>query len=685
VKVDELRANGGAGLHILTETITSPTFAAQMQTVQEQFPGARWHQYEPVNLDNVREGTRLAFGRPLNPIYNFAAATRILALDANFLFSLPGSLRYAREFINRRRIWEQPGADGAAEMNRLYVVESTPTITGAKADHRLAMQAGRIADLARCVAVALGVAVGASNDPGLSAVEQNWVDALVRDLQAAGTSSLVIAGEEQPPLVHALAYAINVALGSVGVTVIFSEPVEANPVNQLQSLRELTDAMAAGTVDTLLIIDSNPVYTAPVDFNFAEQLGKVKLAIVASSHYDETAALCEWHIPTAHYAEAWSDTRAYDGTVTIVQPLIAPLFNSKTRHEVISVLLGAQAASSGYEIVRAFWDNYYAGLSAPPQANADFFWQTALHDGLVVGTELTPVEVTLDPVLGGALVESAPLVTGLELIFRPDPSIWDGRFAGNAWLQELPKALTTLTWDNAALIGPATAARLGLENGNMAELTLQGRTLAAAVWIMPGHADDAVTLYLGYGRTRGVRSDEGIGFNAYALRSSSALHFGSGLEVRKVSGQYALATTQSHFTMEGRSHVRVGTLEQYLEQPDFAQTEFDKETVGAGEEEITAPSLYPEYEYSGRAWGMVIDNEACIGCNACVVACDVENNVPIVGKEEVLRGREMHWLTIDTYYRGAAETPETFFQPRLCMHCEKAPCEVVCPVGATLH
>lgn len=693
-KAEELSANGGAGLHILTETVTSPTLAAQLQQFQTQFPQAQWHQYDPVNLDNVREGTRLALGRVLNPVYHFDQASHILTLDADFLYTLPGSLAYARQFTNRRRIWDDPAAAPTPTMNRLYAVESSPTITGAKADHRLPLRATAIVGFALAVAQALGVDVSGATAPTFSDAETAWINNLVADLQQAGSGSLVIAGENQPPAVHALAYAINAALGSLGVTVSFTEPVEFNPVNQLTSLRELVDAMAAGQVDTLLIIDCNPVYTAPVELNFAEHLAAINFTVQASAYFDETAALCQWHIPTSHFLEAWSDTRAFDGTATIIQPLIAPLFNSKTRHEVLGALLGEGAQRSAYEYVRTYWDGYFEGLAQKPQANTEAFWQVCLHDGVVPNSTLPAVEVSVDPTLGGALGNmAAPATEGLELIFRPDSSVWDGRFASNLWLQELPKHISTLTWDNAALISPATAERLAFTQGSMAELSFGERTLAAAVFILPGHPDETVTLTLGYGRTIRGRLAEGLGFNAYTLRTSDTFNFGAGLELRKLDGQYPLANTQNHYFMEGRDHVRVGTLAQYVEDPHFvAHNEAHGAQVesvgpeGAGESEITLPSLYPEYEYNGLAWAMVIDNEACIGCNACMIACQVENNIPVVGKEEVLRGREMHWIKVDTYFSGDdLENPETYFQPRPCMHCEKAPCEVVCPVGATLH
>lgn len=670
--------NQGTGLHLLTETVTSPTLADQIRQLRARFPQLQWHQYEPYNQDNVLAGAQLAFGSVLNPVYHLDQAERILALDADFLFTLPGSLAYARAFIDRRRVAE------TGTMNRLYVVESTPTITGAKADHRLPLRASQIDAFTRALAQALGVAVdGAMAD--LDERQQQWLAAVVQDLQEHRGASLIIAGDTQPPTVHALAHALNAALGSVGRTVTYTAPVLAEPTMQVAALQTLVQAMAVGQVDTLLLLESNPVFTAPADFNFAHYLQQVPLTIHASLYADETTQHCHWHIPTTHYLESWGDGRAYDGTISILQPLIAPLFNGKNPHEILAALLG-ESSRSAYEIVRSFWDNYYTQLNEPPPGGTDAFWQTALYAGIVANSALAPVAATLVTDLSAQISQaSRRSVAGIELNFRADPSVWDGRFANNAWLQELPQPLTKLTWDNVALISPATAARLGLASGDLVELQQQGHTLTVAVWIMPGQPDDAVTLQLGYGSEQGgqVRADSG--FNSYQLRTAANFWFGGELTMTPTGQQYALASAQTHHAMEGRELVRVGTLAQFQADPTFAQTDQQHSPRMDHEAEITSPSLYPEYQYESYAWGMAIDSGACIGCNACVVACQVENNGPTVGKAGVLQGREMHWLKIDRYYAGAEADPETYFQPRLCMHCEKAPCEPVCPVAATVH
>lgn len=695
----EQRAVQGKGLRVLTETVTSPTLAAQLRALLAEFPSAKWHQYEPVGNDNAREGARLAFGEYVNPVYRLENAEVILALDADFLSSHPGSLRYAREFAAKRRL-----TAGKKEMNRLYVVEGTPSITGAAADHRLPLRASDIITFAWAVESGLGirspirVKLLASSLPTpeehlTSIMTSKWVTALVRDLQQHQETSLVIAGEQQPPMVHALTHLMNQALGNVGKTVVYTDPIEALPVDQMMSLRELVKDIDKDSVNTLVIFGGNPVYTAPVDLKFGEHLKKVGLRVHLGLYDDETSALCHWHIPETHYLESWSDTRAYDGTVSIVQPLIAPLYAGKSAHEVLAAFTD-QPERSSYDIVREYWQRQH-GQQGNPSTNSgqDFepFWRKALHDGFIAGTALPPKSIMLREYWPDA-DSSYPMpdLQSLEVMFQPDPTIYDGRFANNGWLQELPKPLTKLTWDNAALLSPATAERLGLgytigshggEHGEAlteaVELRYQGRMVRAPVWIMPGHADHAVTVHLGYGRTRAGRVGTGRGFNAYALRTSDAPWFGAGLEIRKTGEQYPLACTQVHHNMEGRNLVRSATLAHYQEHQDF---------VHGGEHGSGAlPSLYPEDKYPGYAWGMTIDLTSCIGCNACVVACQAENNSPIVGKTEVLRGREMHWLRIDRYYTGDLDNPETYHQPVLCMHCEKAPCELVCPVNATVH
>ena len=631
----------GAGLRILTETITSPSLGAQLRGLLKDFPSAKWHQYEPAGAHSARA----AFAEPINTYYRIENAKVILALDSDFLSSGPGHVRYARDFSAGRR----------ESTTRLYAVESTPTNTGAKADHRWPMRAGEVQAFAAGLLKQLNGSAG------------KVPAALVADLKQHPGASLVIPGEHQPPAVHALAHAINQALGNIGKTVIHTEPLEANPVDQIESLRDLIRDMDSGSVELLLIIDANPIYSAPADLPFAEKFTKVKLRIRLGLYDDETSELCHWHIPETHYLETWGDTRAYDGTVTIQQPLIAPLYRGKSAHELLAAF-SDQPERSSYDIVKGHW------REQKPAGDFEAWWRKSVHDGFIAGTALPAKSVSAKTVG----VEQARPGAGLEIIFRPDPAIYDGRFANNGWLQELPKPLTKLTWDNAALISPSTAERLKLHNEQEIELRYNGRAVKAPVWITPGHAAESITVHLGYGRTRAGRVAKGAGFNAYRLRTSGAPWCGEGLEIHPTGGAYPLACTQNHWRMEGRHPVRAGTVAGYKADPEFVQKmeEMPPKTL----------TLYPEVKYEGYAWGMAIDLSACTGCNACVVACQAENNIPVVGKDQVARGREMHWIRIDRYYEGDdLDHPATHHQPVLCMHCENAPCELVCPVAATTH
>ena len=663
----ELQKQGlkkGAGLRILTETVTSPALAGQLQALLEQLPEARWHQYEPVNRDNARQGAIIAFGQDVNTVYRFDRADRVLALEADFMAAGPIGVRYARDFSNKRRV----RAD-QTEMNRLYMVESSPSVTGSLADHRLPLRPSQMVSLTLALAAELGLEVGSAADVALQGLPEDWIPALARDLQAHRGASMVIAGDSQPPLVHALAHAINEALGNVGQTVIYTDPLEAEPVDQMQSLGELVDDMAAGQVDLLVIIDANPVYTAPVDLNFAEAMQQVNLRIRMGLYEDETSALCQWHIPATHYLEAWGDGRAYDGAISLTQPLIEPLYDDKSAYHLLAAMLG-QSGLTDYDVVHDHW------VKQSSAADPEQLWKESLYQGFMADTALPPRVVAVDLASIRSAVETIPAAGSLEITFRPDPALWDGRFANNGWLQELPKPLSKLTWDNPAFVSPATAEQLGLSNQDVVEIHHDGRTLWLPVWIMPGQANDTITLSLGYGRSRAGRVGNGVGFNTYTLRTSAVPWSGTGVEVRPTPDRYRLASTQSHFRMQGREFVRVGTIEHYKEEPDFAHHMVH---------EPPEISLFAGYEYDSYAWGMVVDLNVCSGCNACVTACQAENNIPIVGKEQVLNGREMHWIRIDGYFEGELDNPQPLHQPVMCQHCEQAPCEVVCPVNATVH
>jgi MoCo/4Fe-4S cofactor protein with predicted Tat translocation signal len=732
-KLSELQQ--GKGIRFLTESIISPALGAQMNDLLAELPQAKWHQWEPANRDNARAGAVMAFGQPVNTTYRFDLAQRILSLDCDFLSpTFTGYLRYSREFMARRRITETN-----RDMNRLYVVETTPSNTGAVADHTWEVKPSEFEAIAKAIAAAVGTQGGS-----VTAVNLAWIEPLVRDLQQHKGASIVVAGYGQPPIIHALAHAMNNALGNVGKTVFYTDPLEVNSVDHRQSLQELVNDINSGQVELLVIVGGNPVHNAPADLTFVEQLKKVKLRVHLSEYKDETSEWCHWHVPAAHYLESWGDTRSYDGTVTIMQPLIEPLYEGKTAYELLSVF-SKEYDRKPYEIVKTYWQKQRAGggnqtnqqpaqtavtnqqhaapasspapASAPapsPSPSQDFenWWRKTIHDGFIPDSAFKPKTVALNSGWASQQTPAQQQATGgFELVFRTDPSIYDGRFANNGWLQELPRPLTKITWDNVAVVSPNSAQQIAGETDNggaikgrehyvpvVAITNPQGQSVEAPLWIMPGQPDGVITVHLGYGRRLAGKVGSGeigmgapneiVGFDAYQIRTSFAPWFQTGVQVRRVTGEHLLATTQLHFN---------------LEDPKFSTEERDvvrSQTLGAFlngeryEDEHDHPSLYPDYPYQNQdentpnyAWGMAIDLNNCIGCNACTVACQSENNIPVVGKTEVVRSREMHWIRVDTYFRGFDPShPEaTNFMPVPCMHCENAPCEPVCPVHATVH
>ncbi|MCO5044012.1 MAG: TAT-variant-translocated molybdopterin oxidoreductase [Verrucomicrobia bacterium] len=651
--------SGGAGFHILTETVTSPTLASQLRAILEKYPQARWHQYAPINQDNALEGAKLALGAPASVLYSFDKAAVVLSLDADFLSHGPGHMRYARDFMARHT------PELGEKMSRLYAVESSPNLTGAQADHKLSVRASQVEAIARALARGLGLNVALGDTTGLD----GWISAVLRDLKRHRGEAIVIAGDHQPPIVHALAHAMNDALDNHGKTVELIEPVEAEPINQVDSIKELAAAMNAGSVKVLLMIGANPAYNAPADCGFSAALAKVPLTIHHGLFLDETAKLSHWHLAATHYLEEWGDVRAYDGTASIVQPLIEPLYGGRSAYELLSTVLG-RSSRKGLEIVQEYWKEASAAGDA-----FDSQWRHWLRDGVIPATASGVKKAVAKA--GFAAEAPAAGSAEFEFIFQPDYGVWDGCYANNGWLQEMPRPLTQVVWDNVVLVAPQTAASAGIKQGAIVRLRVGAREVEAPAHIQPGHPEGAATVYLGGGRTSAGRTGDGTGFNAYAIRASDQPWIAVGT-LSTTGASTDVVTAQEHHSLEGRHLYRIATLEDFIKDPKWVQAydEFGQDPA----------SIYPGFDYSkGNQWGMVINLNACIGCNACVVACQAENNIPVVGKDQVRRGREMHWIRVDRYFSGDPANPSTALQPVTCMHCENAPCEAVCPVAATTH
>ncbi len=667
----------GTGIYFLSATITSPTLARQWKAAQAAWPKAKLVQYDPALA-----GTAASKG--LNVQYALDDADVIVSLDADFLSgaSFPGFHALVRSYAKRRK--------DPDNLNRLYAVESTPTTTGMKAEHRLGLRASEIPAFVAELAKAVGVAGVNAPSYAWTDAQQKFLAAVAKDLKANAGKCAVIPGLYQDESVAQLALAINAALGNVGKTVtIAPEPMNPLPSDQLEDFKALVADLNAGKVDWLVILNVNPIYTAPADLNFTDAFGKAGIVAHLGSHVDETGRIAHWHVPAAHYLESWSDVRAYGGTVSIIQPMIDPLYGGRTAHHVFQAMLD-EPMLSPYDAVRET-------NKALIRGDFEKGWRSALHAGWIDGTAY-----------GKSASASAKVVTvpaptakdSLEIIFRPDPTVYDGRYSNVGWLQELPKPVTNLSWDNAAIVSGATLSKLGLEEDDIVELTVGNGKVQAPVVVAPGHPDNSVTVYLGYGREFAGRVGSGAGFNAYLIRNTWAPFHATG-SIRKIEGKWGIAITKSHyqdhrgamFGQQGtgnnsleadealgpRGIIRYATLDEFKANPGFANEGEGREKTDMG------TSLFPNWDYKENAWGMSIDMNSCTGCNACIVSCYAENNIAVVGKQQVRIGRNMQWLRIDTYFEGDLSAPRAHFQPMACQHCENAPCEQVCPVGATVH
>jgi Fe-S-cluster-containing dehydrogenase component/anaerobic selenocysteine-containing dehydrogenase len=637
-----LAARHGAGAWILTGTVTSPTIGAAIDAVRARYPEARWVQWDPVSRDAVRAGAVLAYGRPVAAIPHLDRADVVLAIDSDLLESAPGHVRFGREFAARRN-------PARSAMSRIYAVEPTPSLIGVAGDHRFIANAR---DLPR---ILQAIADGVLHRPP-PADAPDWIAPVVADLLAHRGRALVHLGPHLPAEAHALAFALNEALGARGATLGLVEPVEYAPAGQGASFADLLQGMEAGEVSALLVLDVNAAYVSP---RFAAALPRVPLSFVLAPFADETAHGAAWFIPQAHDFETWGDARAFDGTASILQPQSLPLYGGRSATEVLSRCLGP-TATTPLAAVRATWKAQLGDAQA---------WHDALADGVIPNSASRPAEVRLRPEAVRLSVQS-PTASAIEVLFRPDPAVWDGRYGNNAWMQELPRPFSKIVWDNPLHVSPQMAAAHGLRNGDEVLLRMGGREARLAVWVMAGQASETAVALLGYGRTHAGETGNDVGANLYPLR--------------EVSGDVSITRTGRRVPIARTEHVdasaadpddilRHGTLDEFNRDPHYLQ------------QEAAGPALYRHVPPGKVAWGMSIDLNACIGCNACVVACMAENNVPVVGKDQVLRNREMHWLRIDRYYEGPSEAPLTLLQPLLCQHCEQAPCEVVCPVEATVH
>ena len=685
----QLVEKNGDGLCFLLERSTSPSRARLQKLISERFPKTRWFTYDAVDFDIHREAATLVCGQPVKPHYHLDKAKRIVALDCDFLGAEEDLHRYIRDFARGRKIESPDKAQGEDLINRLYVVESLMTLTGINADHRLRVPPSAVLPIAAALAAEIVPQRGGQLASALAAIgkpagiDPKWISECAKDLAAHAGNCVVLAGQRQPLAVHLLAQAMNAALGNTGKTVEFL----AAPPSQDASIADLATALNAGQVNTLLVLAGNPVYNAPVELDWAATQRKAKLVLRFGYYEDETTAVSDRNIPQLHYLESWGDARTSDGSLVPMQPLVAPLFEGMTELELLARIAGFEPEGA-YEIVRETFRAVPGG--------GEEGWKKFLFQGFQEGSAAKPAEVSFDWAATSRALEAVKPIPAsadnLEVVFHRDYCVDDGRYNNNGWLQELPEPITKVAWDNLVILSPKTFEKLALVNqtsgggttqASLVRVSLGGREVVGPAWLQPGMADNTIGLALGYGRQRSGRVGSGVGYDAYRVRTSAALHHASGASLTPTGQLHPVATAQHHWSMEGRPVVREANLEQYLDHPDFAH--------GMKlESPPTTQPLYPNpFDQTKKRglhqWGMTIDLNSCVGCSACVLACQSENNIPIVGKDQVGRSREMHWLRIDRYYVGTPEDPQVALQALICQHCEAAPCENVCPVNATSH
>ncbi len=704
-------------LVFLAAPSSSLTLAALRAQISSRFPSSRWIEYDVNGSDSSASALRKAYGRSLRVQYSFGRAQVILSLDGDFLgMSSADALRNSAGFSASRRV------DESGRMSRLYMAESAFSVTGSMADHRMAVKSADVAEVGAAIARTLGVSVqgGAQFD------DDPWIAAVAADLRSAGSAGVAVAGDDQPERTHLIAAAINQVLGAVGTTVTLLETVDAGASTRSEDFAALTRDMSAGRVGTLVMLGCNPVYDAPQDSGFAEALSNVNETVHLGLYRDETAAQSSWHVPMTHYLEAWTDGRSYAGTRSVVQPLIAPLYEAAHSAIEVAGLFGTGSNRAGYDLVQGAWRALVSG-------NFENSWRKILHDGFAPATGYSVYSGSAVG-LAAALSSSPPASNdGLEVVFRTSPTVLDGSVANNAWLQELPDPMTKIVWDNVAVMSPATAEKLGLSVrlnsgqhfADRASISVNGETVDVPIWIQHGTAEDSIQLEMGYGRE--IASDRarrnaiffdldhesdiygdgaiatGVGERVAGLRSAGSLNFAAGASATKTGEDYLIATTQDHGALpeEGaemvkRGMFRMATLDEYRANPHFVR-DSDPKRIDDTAWEDYKPLWQSDHPVNANAtkanpyfanqWGMVIDLNACTGCNSCVIACQAENNIQVIGKDQVSRGRELSWIRIDRYFVGGdGDSPlGVVQQPVACVHCENAPCESVCPVAATVH